>query len=442
MNTYILCSIYVLYVCICMIFSVSLLIYLYATCRIITLTTQGETSGVILDQYVNADVLGKLLDVLETQLEKLRAKQVRRVEHALEYAAHLRPISQVLVMLVKAYDRADSRPTTTRVACAVLKEYRSISSNSSSIASVDQQEDIAAIIYNMATILQVLVVHCGKLTYIAETHTYTLASSSHNKEAGILALTELLDEFASDKEGFCLSMKGLIGQLKNCSLRTAGQVCALIRCLLQTRLLYAEPDATVVDRLFSSAGELRASVIRLLEREAVALADTSSSNNRHRGGEDLVVEAIARMGTVIGILSLLRLYCPLVYESAESLQQADASLSNALTSLGQRVQQRSEEEGADCYISTSEVKRLLRLQVLADQVATLLNNSSTTSSSSTSSNHYSHCWLSTRAAFRTLLMTAVSPVGLGRCNVKVEALRDIVLASVRGLFLNFFIANT
>ena len=178
---------------------------MYTYCRLVILTSHDTASGEIFEQYENADGLVKLLSAIDKQLTNLKPSK------RLEGAAHLLPMSRVLVMLLSVYEKADSRVATRLVACAILKEYRDVPSAHS--------EEVAQVLCNAVSTVELLVLRCGKLTFSADTNTYTASPCS---DEDIAELNGLLDGICNDAV-FCASVKKILGQIA-CPLRVAGQV--------------------------------------------------------------------------------------------------------------------------------------------------------------------------------------------------------------------------
>eukprot|EP01036_Dinobryon_divergens_P037564 gene37564-49164_t len=151
-----------------------------ASCKLVILTSHDTASGKIFEQFENADGLVKLLNAISQQLKRFCGK--KRIEHM----ANLLPMSRVLVMLVGTHEGADHRMSAREVACAILKEYRDVPSANSEV--------VAQVLCNAVCTVELLVVHCGKLTFSADTNTYTGAPSDED----IAELRILLDGLFND----------------------------------------------------------------------------------------------------------------------------------------------------------------------------------------------------------------------------------------------------
>ena len=323
--------------------------------RLLILTSQDTASGEIFEQYENADGLVKLLSAINKQLKNL--KPLKRLAHA----AHLLPMSRVLVMLVSVYEGVDHKKVAREVACAILSKYSDVSSAPS--------EEVAQVLCNAVSTVELLVLRCGKLTFSADTNTYT---ASPCPDEDIAELNGLLDGICNDAV-FCSSVKKILGQI-DCPLRVAGQVSSLLRCLLHADLLCVDaastqsPGSRVVDRIIilspsssSSAGQgMLPDLTRLLEREAALPLPAGGSQERGPA----IVAALHRLCAVVG---LLRSLLPLLPRPPANLTQQqqqqqgsqdDVCVSRGLMSLGQWLGRGG--LGAADLAAAAELKPLLR----------------------------------------------------------------------------------
>ena len=281
----------------------------------------------------------------------------------MDYAAYLRSMSRVLVMLASTCDKADRRAALRQVACAILKEYRDV-------VPSGQSDDVAGVVDDALSILEHLIVRCSRPTF-------TGAPSDED----IAALRELLSDLLDDPV-FCTSFKKILGQPK-CPLGTAGQVCSLLRCLLHAELLCFDAAGNqqiqsnrVAEKLFTAQGLGLPDLISLLQREIQALPASDIEK-----AVPAVVAALQRMCSIADILkSLLSLLRPSAGD--------DGDLTRSLAALEQWVRNDKVDLAA-----VAEAQRLLWSLLWVLEVDAF-------------------CWPSTFAAQGTLLC-AMTPLGLG-----------------------------
>ena len=327
---------------------------MYTYCRLVILTSHDTASGKIFEQYKNSAGLVKLLSAIDQQLKILQPSD------RLEHAAHLLPMSRVLVMLVSVYEGIDHKKVAREVACAILSKYSDVPSAPS--------EAVAQILCNAVSTVELLVLRCSKLTFSAETNTYTASPCS---DEDIAELNGLLDGICNDAV-FCSSVKKILGQI-DCPLRVAGQVSSLLRCLLHADLLCFDaastqsPGSRVVDRIIilsppssSSAGQgLLPDLTRLLEREAALPLPAGGSQERGPA----IVAALHRLCAVVGLLRALLPLLPrppanLTQQQQQQGSQDDVCVSRSLAALGQWLGRGG--LGAADLAAAAEWKPLLR----------------------------------------------------------------------------------
>ena len=343
------------------------------------MTTQDEAKGEIFNQLIAADVLTKLLNAIDKHF-------LNSVDKA-EYMSKLVHMSRVLVMLASVYDKADRRAAVTDQACAILKEYSNV--------PFGQSEYVAQVVGNTSSMLEHIILRCGKLTFSAVANTYT--GTPLNEDT--IELKNLVNDLFNGT-AFRVSIKNIIGQ-PDCSISIVGQVCSLLHCLCHVDLLCYD-DARVVEHFFSFVG--LPDLLRLLMREAQALPCNEIEK---------IPAALHLLSCIMGILrSLLSLPANLIQQYNVAV---DSDLSVSLTSLVQWV----ERIGVDHLAPYTEVQRLL--QVLVNESVRILHGA-----------HLEH-WPHSNAALRDLLI-AVQPLGLGAA---VDILRttirekDVVLAGLQ-----------
>lgn len=257
------------------------MIYYYelyvSTVRILILTTRGEANSAIFNKFIYADGFAKLLSVLEQQLKVLP------LSTRADYAPHLRPMIDVLSMLLRVYESTDRRVAVAELACVILHTYRDV--------SFLPGDAVEGVLGDAATVLELLLECCGKLSFDTATNEYTTTVSLTEERISEMK-TLLSGMLRNDK--FCVSVRTAIG-LADVSLPTAGKICRLLRCLLFFHERCRDPSSSgnaVVDSLFpTDPAMLLANMMRLLSKEA----DEAALN----------ATALGRMCSIMNILSQL-----------------------------------------------------------------------------------------------------------------------------------------
>lgn len=306
----------------------------------------------------------KLLGAINRHLMNLNpADRIR-------YAAKLLPMSRVLVMLVSVYEREDHREALRSLACAILRVYCNV--------PFGQSEYVDQVVVNALSILEHIVLRCGNLTFSAAANTYIGLPND------IVGLRNLLNVLFNDAV-FRASMQAIIRQLPNCSIHTVGQVCSLLRCLLQVDLLCSGAAGEEVERIFifTLLDWALPDLVRLLVREIQALPV---------GDFERIPAALHRLCCVMGILRSV--LSPPVNLIQNRNAAVDIDLAGSLTALVQWV----EHLGVDHLAACMESQRLL--QVLVDESVRMLHGA------------LEQHWPRSIDAQRNLL-AAVQPLGLG-----------------------------
>ena len=266
------------------------------------MVTQGDANSVIFNQFIYADGFAKLLSVLEQQLKVLPSTTRAAAAHA----PHLRPILDVLAMLLRVYENTDRRGAVQELVCVILHKYRDV--------SFVPGDDVEGMLGDAVTVLELLLECSGKLSFDTSTNEYTTTVLLSNQN--ISEMRNLLSGILGNDE-FCVSMRTMLGKME-VSLPTAGKICRLLRCLLFFHECCRDPSSSssssssspssststsnrnaVIDGLFpNDPALLRSHMMRLLSKEAdEAVLNTS---------------ALGRMCSILRILSQLSpvLQCP------------------------------------------------------------------------------------------------------------------------------------
>ena len=280
----------------------------------------------------------KLLTATDKQIKNLRS------EKRINYATHLLPMSRVLVMLASIYEKVDHREALRKVSCAILEEYRDTPFGRSEVV-----EEVAQSLDNAITILELLVMRCGKLTFSPETGAFISSSPVTDSSLEVLLQNLFGDRF------FCESMRILMSRTEESSIKIFSRICRLIQCLIYAdRLCVDEANnkrqgSRVIDSIFSSSPELLLDkLLRLLEREI----------------EELHTSPIAALHRLCSIVSILQVVLPRYgpYSTANN----NPALSQSFISLGKWMKH------VRCnHPSCSSVQVLL--QALVDESVKLLS---------------------------------------------------------------------
>lgn len=216
--------------------------------------TKGEANSVIFNKFIYADGFAKLLSVLEQQLDVLPSST------RADYAPHLRPMLEVLSMLLRVYESTDRGVAVAELACVILHKYRDVS-----FFPGDAAEGVLG---DAATVLELLLECCGKLSFDTATNEYNTTVSLTDER--ILEMKALLSGMLGNNK-FCVSMRTTM-ELTDVSLPTAGKICRLLRGLLFFHECCRDPSSSgnaVFDSIFpTDPAMLLANMMRLLSKEA------------------------------------------------------------------------------------------------------------------------------------------------------------------------------
>eukprot|EP01036_Dinobryon_divergens_P035594 gene35594-46162_t len=291
-------------------------------CKLIILITRDRALGRIFEQFKSANAREKLCTALSRQENS----------EPIEYAANLLPMSRVLAMLVPG-DNEGAYVAVKEAARAILNKYQDV--------PFGQSENVVSVVGNALSIFEHLALRYSKLEFSTATNTYIGTTSDED----IVALENLLTDFFKYPV-FWASIRNII-RLTHCSLRTAGQVCSLLRCLLHAERICTNNQSQsnrVVECLFSSLDVGPPDLIRVLEREtqAISIGD----------GTEKKVTAINRLCCIVGIL---RSVLPLLSPTQQAHVCGDIALNRSTASLEQWLGSLRVEDAENVVILNDEI---------------------------------------------------------------------------------------